>query len=132
MQASVAADPDPTVVHRALDAGADPRRPAAAALQHRIAALLWRALDRASVAETPAEERRSLAQDPKVLHAEAPLLHLRAVSLALRPPVDAARRWVALRSRLLRASDFTRPAKEVARMGTQRWTPWRPGIGLGR
>ena len=80
--------PDPAAVRGAL-AGADLSWAAAAAQQHRIAALLWRALGRAGVADAQAEAQRPLAEYSEVLRAEALLLHPRAVSVAVGPLVDA-------------------------------------------
>ena len=92
----------PTRRVRGAGTGADLRWAAAAALQHRIAALLWRALDRAGVADARPKgsdrwpsTRRSCGPKPC---SSTPS----GVSIAVRPLVDLARRWVALRSRLLR------------------------------
>jgi hypothetical protein len=81
--------PDPAAIRGALATGADLPWAAAAALQHRIAALLWRALDRTGVADAQAEGQRPLAEYSEVLRAEALLLHPHAVSIAVRPLVDA-------------------------------------------
>ena len=81
--------PDPAVIRGAPATGADLPWAAAAALQHRIAALLWRALGQAGVADPQAKGQRSLAEYSEVLRAEALLLHPHGVSVAVRPLVDA-------------------------------------------
>lgn len=80
---------DPAVVLDALANGADLRWAASAALEHRIAALLWRALCVAGVADVRAEAQRPLATYSRILRAEALLLHPPAVSFAVGPLVEA-------------------------------------------
>ncbi len=82
-------DPVPAAIRGALATGADLPRAAAAAHEHRIAALLWRALGRAGVADAQAEAQQALAGYAEVLRAEALLLHPHAVSVAVRPLTDA-------------------------------------------
>lgn len=81
--------PDPRVVSQALEGGADLHRAASVALQQRTAALLWRALRLAGMANAQAPEQQAIAKYSEILQAEALLFHPRAVSLAIQPLLGA-------------------------------------------
>jgi Uncharacterised nucleotidyltransferase len=108
--------PDPASIRGALANGADLPWAAAVAQQHRIAALLWRALVRAGVADTQAEGQRSLADYSEVLQAEALLLLPHALSAALRPLVGAGLEPVVLKGPAVAArypSPGLRPMEDI-------------------
>ena len=67
-----AADPDPAAIRRALDGGADLDRAVAAAIDHRIAPLLWRALDAAGACDELGPRRAVLGCMTDTFRMEAP------------------------------------------------------------
>jgi hypothetical protein len=82
-------DPDPPAFRRALNCGADIDRAVAAATDHRIAPLLWRAFGAADVREQLGPRRDALCALADTIKMEALLLIPRAVALAVRPLTDA-------------------------------------------
>ena len=82
-------DPDPAAVRRALDGGADAALAVAAAAQHRIGPLLWRALGVAGARDALGADAVTLGAMSDTLRMEAALLIPRAVALAVRPLSDA-------------------------------------------
>jgi hypothetical protein len=83
-------DPDPAAVRAALTAGADATLAAVAAVEHRIGALLWRALGAAGAREvlSPAGAT-ALGDMADAFRMEELLLLPRAVALAVRPLTEA-------------------------------------------
>jgi hypothetical protein len=82
-------DPDPAAFRRALADGADIDRALAAALEHRIAPLLWRAFGAAEARHRLGTNRAVLCDMADTSRMEAILLIPRAVALAVRPLTDA-------------------------------------------
>jgi len=82
-------DPDPVAVARALDAGADPSLAVAAAVGHRVAGLLWRAIEAAGAIDALGEHRPRLEQAVEVQRLRELLLVPRALELAVTPLVEA-------------------------------------------
>src|SRR6185437_9321276 len=82
-------DPDPTAIRRALDGGADTAVAVAAAAQHRIGPLLWRALGAAGARDALGLDAVPLGAMTDTLRMEAALLIPRAVALSVRPLTDA-------------------------------------------
>jgi hypothetical protein len=82
-------DPDPAAFRRALAGGADIERALAAAMEHRIAPLLWRAFGAADAREKLGTSRSLLCGMADAFRMEAVLLIPRAVALAVRPLTDA-------------------------------------------
>jgi hypothetical protein len=82
-------DPDPAAFRRALTGGADIDRAVAAATDHRIAPLLWRAFGAADAREDLRGCRAPLCGMADAFRMEALLLIPRAVALAVRPLTDA-------------------------------------------
>jgi Uncharacterised nucleotidyltransferase len=82
-------DPDPAAFRRALASGADIDRALAAARDHRIAPLLWRAFGAAHAREELGPLRSTLCGMADTFKMEALLLIPQAVALAVRPLTDA-------------------------------------------
>jgi hypothetical protein len=82
-------DPDPAAVRRALADGADVAGAVAAAGEHRIGPLLWRAFTAADALEALGPDRAPLGAAADAFRMEAALLIPRAVALAVRPLTDA-------------------------------------------
>jgi hypothetical protein len=82
-------DPDPAAFRRALADGADIDRALAAATEHRIAPLLWRAFGAANARDELGPLRAALCGMADTFKMEALLLIPRAVALAVRPLTDA-------------------------------------------
>jgi Uncharacterised nucleotidyltransferase len=82
-------DPDPAAFRRALAAGADIERALAAAVEHRIAPLLWRAFGAADARDELGPHRAVLCGMADAFRMEALLLIPRAVALAVRPLTEA-------------------------------------------
>jgi hypothetical protein len=78
-------DPDPAAFRRALNCGADIGRALTAAVEHRIAPLLWRAFGAADVRDELGSSRAVLCGMADSSRMEAALLIPRAVALAVRP-----------------------------------------------
>lgn len=78
-------DPDPAAVRRAFTAGADPSLAVAAAAEHRLGPLLWRALGMAGARHELGPERAVLGGIADAFRMEALLLIPRAVALAVGP-----------------------------------------------
>ncbi len=90
-------DPDPAAVRRALIGGADITVAVAAACEHRIGPLLWRALGAAQARDTLGAERTALGGMADAFKMEALLLIPDAVDLAVRPLTDAGLEPVVLK-----------------------------------
>jgi hypothetical protein len=82
-------DPDPAAFRRALAGGADVDQAVAAAADHRIAPLLWRAFGAADARDDLGSNRAVLCALADSFRMEALLLLPRAVALAVRPLTDA-------------------------------------------
>ncbi len=82
-------DPDPAAVRRALTGGADAALALAAAGEHRIGPLLWRALGAADARDVLGSDAAALGSMADALRMEALLLIPRAVALAVRPLTEA-------------------------------------------
>jgi hypothetical protein len=82
-------DPDAPAFRRALNCGADIDRAVAAATEHRIAPLLWRAFGAAEARQDLGANRALLCGMADTFRMEALLLIPRAVALAVRPLTDA-------------------------------------------
>jgi Uncharacterised nucleotidyltransferase len=78
-------DPDPEAIRRALADGADASLAMAAASQHRIGALLWRALGVAGARSALGDDAAALGAVADALRMEAVLLFPRAVARAVEP-----------------------------------------------
>ena len=91
------AEPDPDAVGRALAGGADLSRAIAAAAEHRLVPLLWRALGAAGALDRLGAERDDLAAAADAFRMEALLLIPRAVALAIRPLTGAGLEPVVLK-----------------------------------
>jgi Uncharacterised nucleotidyltransferase len=81
--------PDPAAVRRALDGGADLDLAVSAATEHRISALLWRALGAADALDALGPLRPVLGGAADAYRMEALLLLPRSVALAIEPLTDA-------------------------------------------
>jgi hypothetical protein len=82
-------DPDPAAFRRALNCGADIDRALTAAVEHRIAPLLWRAFGAADARDALGSSRAVLCGMADSFRMEAVLLIPRAVALAVRPLTKA-------------------------------------------
>lgn len=82
-------DPDPAAFRRALAGGADVDHAVAAATDHRIAPLLWRAFGAADARDALGSNRAVLCGLADTFRMEALLLIPRAVALAVRPLTEA-------------------------------------------
>jgi hypothetical protein len=82
-------DPDPAAFRRAFAGGADIDRALAAALEHRIAPLLWRAFGAAGARDKLGSKRAVLCSMADTFRMEAVLLIPRAVALAVQPLTEA-------------------------------------------
>jgi len=82
-------EPDPVALRRALDGGADPASAVAAAAEHRLGPLLWRALGAAGSLDWLGPEREGLGAAADAYRMEALLLIPAAVALAVRPLTEA-------------------------------------------
>jgi Uncharacterised nucleotidyltransferase len=82
-------DPDPAAFRRALNSGADIDRTLTAAVEHRIAPLLWRAFGAADARDELGSSRAVLCGMADSSRMEAALLIPRAVALAVRPLTEA-------------------------------------------
>jgi hypothetical protein len=82
-------DPDPAAFRRALNCGADIDRAVTAAVEHRIAPLLWRAFGAADARDELGSSRAVLCGMADSSRMEAILLIPRAVALAVRPLTEA-------------------------------------------
>lgn len=101
-------NPDPDGFWQALDAGADLRWAAAAAVDHRLVPLLWRTVAAAGAQDLLGSERDALETAADAFRMEAVLLHPPAVALALRPLTDADLEPVVLKGPVL-ASRYPEP-----------------------
>jgi Uncharacterised nucleotidyltransferase len=81
--------PDPAAVRRALTGGADVSWAVAAATEHRIAPLLWRALGEANALDALGQERAALGALADAFKMEALLLIPQAVARAVHPLTEA-------------------------------------------
>ncbi len=90
-------DPDPAAVWRALDLGAELPVAAAAAVDHRLVPLLWRAVETAEASDALGPERDRVEATAHAFRMEALLLIPRAVALAIRPLTDAGLEPVVLK-----------------------------------
>ena len=95
--------PRPALFTEAIDCGADMEWAARAAVEHRISALLWRALAAADALDALGASRESLGALADVYRMEALLLIPRAVDLAVRPLTGAGLEPVVLKGPLLAA-----------------------------
>jgi Uncharacterised nucleotidyltransferase len=101
-------EPDRDCVRRVLDGGADVTLAVSAAEEHRISALLWRALDTADVLDMLNADRTSLKGTADAFAMEALLLIPRAVDLAVSPLTAAGLEPVVFKGPAL-AARYPRP-----------------------
>jgi Uncharacterised nucleotidyltransferase len=101
-------DTDPDAVWRALDGGADVSWAVAAAVDHRLVPLLWRAIAAAGAEEALGADRDEVKAAADAFRMEALLLIPRAVALAIRPLTDAGLEPVVLKGPTL-ASRYPEP-----------------------
>jgi len=136
-------DPDPAAFRRALAGGADIHRAVAAATDHRIAPLLWRAFCAADARDALGPDRAALSGLADAFRMEALLLIPRAVALAVRPLTDAglepvvfkgpavAARYPAPGLRPMEDIDLLLPRRDHQRglqvLGAAGWRVVRPG-----
>jgi hypothetical protein len=138
------ADPDPAAVGHALDGGADLPRAIAAAAEHRLVPLLWRALAAAGALDRLGAQRDDLAAAADAFRMEALLLIPRAVELAIRPltlaglePVvlkgpEVASRYPGPGLRPMEDIDVLLPQAEHARaLGALQRVGWQVARGAG-
>jgi hypothetical protein len=90
-------DPHPESLRRSLEEGADLARAVAAAEEHRIGPLLWRALAAGDCLDELGPLRTALEGDADVHKMEALLLLPQAVALSVRPLTDAGLEPVVLK-----------------------------------
>jgi hypothetical protein len=90
-------DPDPASVRSAIAGGADVAWAVSASADHRIGALLWRALGNSGSLDALGPDRAALGDLADAFKMEALLLLPRAVALALRPLSDAGLEPVVLK-----------------------------------